>query len=354
MNAARDYRFDLLRVFACLSVLVLHTTSAFLEAPNATLPFFTVAFVNSLSRAAVPLFVMTAGRFALEKIDDFASITPFLRARVRRLWSPTLLWTAIYLALFFADKIFRGSPIDFSLVLYDWFWKGKPGAGYHLWYLYMLVGLELLAPPLFLWTRKRPRLLNACNVGIFAAFSAIATALIQRGGTGRGDLFLPFLCVAYLPYYFLGSQLWRRTRRLDARGRRRLRVLALALVCAGMAIMLALIYAGRYNDARNDFSLQGLFLALGEYLFFLSLPPSKEGKEPRALVRAAAQSFDVFLSHVAFLALLPRLFGSWGRLFEETYLGAYALACLTYAFSTATVSVVDYFRRRIAKRRRAP
>ncbi|MGN0930704.1 MAG: acyltransferase [Thermoguttaceae bacterium] len=354
MNAARDYRFDLLRVFACVSILVLHTTSAFLEAPNATVPFFIVAFVNSLCRAAVPLFVMTAGRFALEKIDDFASIPPFLCARARRLWRPTLLWSAIYLALYFADKILRGAPIDFQLVLYDWVWRGKPGAGYHLWYLYMLVGLELIAPPLFLWTRKRPRLLNACSVGVFAAFCAIATSLIQRGGTGRGDLFLPLLCVAYLPYYFLGSQLWRRTRRLDARGRRRLRVLALVLVCAGTAIMLALIYAGRYNDARNEFSQQGLYLALGEYLFFLSLPPSKEGKEPKALGRAAAQSFDVYLSHVAFLALLPRLFGSWGSVFEETPLGAFALACLTYAFSTATASVVDDFRSRIAKGRRAP
>ena len=65
MNAARDYRFDVLRVFACVSVLILHTTSFFLEDPNATFPFFIVAFVNSFSRAAVPLFVMTAGRFAL-------------------------------------------------------------------------------------------------------------------------------------------------------------------------------------------------------------------------------------------------------------------------------------------------
>lgn len=354
MNAARDYRFDLLRVFACVSILVVHTTSFFLEKPNATIPFFVVAFVNSFCRAAVPLFVMTAGRFALEKFDDFTSIPPFLRARARRLWRPTLLWSAIYLALYFADKIIRRDPIDFSLVLYDWFWKGKPGAGYHLWYLYMLIGLEFVAPPLYLWTRSRPRLLNACCVGVFAVFCAIAFTSIQRGATGRGELFLPLLCVAYLPFYFWGSQIYRRTRHLDAKGRRRLRVLAVALVAAGMALMLALIYAGRYNDARNEFSPQCLFLALGEYFFFLALPVSKEGRESKTLGRAAAQSFEVYLAHVAFLAFLPRLFGRFGGVFEESYLGAYALACLAYAFSAATATVVDYFGRRGAKRRRNP
>jgi len=99
-------------------------------------------FYNALVRFGVPVFVMITGALLLHREYD---VTDFLKRRLSRILWPFLLWSLIYIAYSWYDE-----EIPFS----DSVWTNihtilhqlKYGAYYHLWYVYMLLGLYLFIP----------------------------------------------------------------------------------------------------------------------------------------------------------------------------------------------------------------
>ena len=99
-------------------------------------------FYNALVRFGVPVFVMITGALLLRREYE---VTDFLKRRLSRILWPFLLWSLIYIAYAWYDE-----EIPFS----DNIWTNvhtvlhqlKYGAYYHLWYVYMLVGLYLFIP----------------------------------------------------------------------------------------------------------------------------------------------------------------------------------------------------------------
>ncbi len=99
-------------------------------------------FFNAIVRFAVPAFVMVTGALLLNREYE---IGDFLKKRLVRVVIPFIFWSLVYVGyswynedITFTDNAWR----DITMVLH----LLKTGSAYHLWYVYMLIGLYFFIP----------------------------------------------------------------------------------------------------------------------------------------------------------------------------------------------------------------
>ena len=135
---------DLIRAVAVVLVILLHAAiepnrNLTLMSPEGVQLWWTSNIYNSISRTAVPLFVMLTGALLLQpnKVDE--PLRVFFKKRWNRVGIPVLFWGAIFFAWDFTVK---GQAITLTYVL-----QGVLAGPYvHFWYVYLLVGLYLITP----------------------------------------------------------------------------------------------------------------------------------------------------------------------------------------------------------------
>ena len=137
---------DIIRFIATIAVIVIHVTAPYIyqygSISMAQWNFYNV--VDSLSRFAVPFFVMLSGALLMNKEIQLAD---FLKKRFVRILIPFLFWSIVY-SVYNYYKLNIENKMNISAYVLDCFTNG---ASYHLWYIYMLIGLYLLIPILAKW-----------------------------------------------------------------------------------------------------------------------------------------------------------------------------------------------------------
>jgi surface polysaccharide O-acyltransferase-like enzyme len=140
-----------LRVIALFAVIVLHTASLLLmQFGKVALPdWFIADFYNALVRFAVPVFVMITGALLLHREYELGD---FLKRRLTRVIWPFLFWSFVYIGYsWYIEEIrFSGTWADINIIGHQL----KYGAYYHLWYVYMLIGLYLFIPVISKFVRN--------------------------------------------------------------------------------------------------------------------------------------------------------------------------------------------------------
>lgn len=127
------YYFDLLRTVAVFFVIVIHCTAPhFTSLPVGSRSWLVASFFESISRWAVPIFVMISGALHLSKRRDMKS---FFKKNVLKILIILLSWNLIYAIV----GLINGSS-------FSSFIKALIGGHYHLWFLYMLLALYALTP----------------------------------------------------------------------------------------------------------------------------------------------------------------------------------------------------------------
>jgi surface polysaccharide O-acyltransferase-like enzyme len=221
----RAIGLDNLRLLAGAAVVLLHVSGFAFRAFDGS---FTALWwagnaVNSSTRWTVPVFVMISGALLLPRRDEPAA--EFYRRRASRLLLPLLFWPPFYAAL---DLFWQGRAIGVRRVLRIAFVDATPY--YHLWFLYMIVGLYALTPLL-------RRVLRWIPAGVLAVVAWLPF-LVVDAGRWRGWLaFVP-----YLGYYLLGAALVSRRREMGPRA-----AAALALVAIAVTIVGTRLLVGRYG-----------------------------------------------------------------------------------------------------------
>lgn len=133
-----------LRLIAMFAVVVLHTASPllFYHKGNPLQDWLVADIYNALVRFAVPVFVMITGALLLHRDYELGD---FLKKRLGRLILPFLFWSTIYVLyrcyneeFVFTDNIWANT----KLILLQF----QTGTYYHLWYVYLLIGLYLFIP----------------------------------------------------------------------------------------------------------------------------------------------------------------------------------------------------------------
>ena len=144
---------DLLRVFACLAVIVVHVSGGWLESlPAGTADWNLLNAWDCLAHWCVPVFVMCSGMFLLDPKKSLA--WPHLLFRyLLRVVVALVFWGVVYALM--NTALFRGLTLRGVLdALYAVVLGSVPT---HLWFLYMVAGLYLLTPLLRAFVRGARR-----------------------------------------------------------------------------------------------------------------------------------------------------------------------------------------------------
>ena len=168
----REYWLYFLTASACVTVVWGHVAAqVFL---NASTPFqwWVGNITDSAARWCVTLFIMVSGYLLLNPSKEY-TIMEFYKKRASRIIIPFVFWALFFAVVNTLRHVFNGDPVSFSSFIKPVL-NGHPN--YHLWYLYMLVGLYVLTPFLRAGLKKiPPRWLPGICAALFIIPAAVNT-----------------------------------------------------------------------------------------------------------------------------------------------------------------------------------
>lgn len=149
---------------------------------------------------SIPVFVMISGALLLNPSRE-EPLGEFYRKRMTRVGVPLLIWTVVYLGVrVFIDKEHLTVGAVLRLII-------TADPYYHLWFLYMIVGLYLVTPALRTFVRhatQRERVFVIVLMLILANAYGQADNLLWQNQRTIFSLFVP-----YIAFYLLGFELAR-------------------------------------------------------------------------------------------------------------------------------------------------
>lgn len=130
----RDYKLDIIRVLACLMVVLMHSSS-----PNGGLSGVACIGIGMLTEPCIGLFFMVSGALLLPVKNSYKE---FLRKRLKKIICPTLFFTIFYLVVSLCYKEITFAEFGRRILSIPF---APEGHGI-LWFMYTLTGLYLIAP----------------------------------------------------------------------------------------------------------------------------------------------------------------------------------------------------------------
>ena len=304
----RLFHLDLLRTVACLSVVMIHVSAEFVVRGTTGPDFWLGNLFDSISRAAVPLFVMISGALMLDGNYEFTK-KKWLK-HIGRMIVFYIVWSTFYYLIFnqpwngnFSPKNALGQIIT---------------GHYHLWFVPMIIGLYLIVPLLRAWVNEK----NIRSVEYFLLLSAVLTFFIPQcvimlkyaaGWIGAFDKLLENLdlqyTAGYTTYFVLGWYLNRGVRRgklVCALG-----IVSVCLIFAGTAFVSLVVRKSGYPFYENDTITVLMYSAA---IFTLCRSKFGQEKQPCKLLRAstgwiAKCSLGIYAVHVYVISQLMPVFG---------------------------------------------
>ena len=161
-QSSRENGLDLLRLIAAFGVVMAHVLTPYIKyydglSDNGGYRLDTLSFVTILLRMqnwAVTVFFMISGAFVLRsaKTADFKS---FYNKTWKKLGIPTIVFSVIFMIITPVYRVISGSMPDIvTSYLYELLgtFKGMPAE--HMWYMFVLIGMYLMAPFIVLGREK--------------------------------------------------------------------------------------------------------------------------------------------------------------------------------------------------------
>ena len=196
-------------IISALAVVLVHVVHGIIVTATDPSVWWAGNIVDSMARWAVPVFVMMSGYLLLDPERDY-TLGSFYKKRAARILVPLVFWSVFFAAFSLVLGTIDHQPaglkeIGLSIL------NGKPF--YHLWYLYMLVGLYLFAPfirKMVASTSKR-ELVFICIVLILFPVAVNAANYFHYDiydQVTNGSLFITWF-LSYLGYFIAGHLLIR-------------------------------------------------------------------------------------------------------------------------------------------------
>lgn len=342
---ARHRGFDLLRVIAIYMVMQIHTGEFEYIAPNGgvlhTAAAWAVGWTNSLLRVCVPLFVMISGFFLFPVGDE----RKFFRKRFTRVLIPFVVWCAVYAFYYYAQGTVSLGAALLNIAKIPVNYGTEVG---HLWFVYMLMAIYLIAPVFSPWIVSASRksmefFLALWGVSLLLPFihlffpavwgecywNATPTLYYFSGFIGYAVL------AAYIKRFWMAPSL-----RTDW--------LAISMVVAGYATTAGgFLYRLRYEHIVKNLELTWNFTVLnvavmtaGLFLLFRNVHGSNNSPAWRLIGDLSRMSYGMYLAHIIVLnvvhsELASRLGNPFLRIptialvtFVITYLGVKLISLL--------------------------
>jgi surface polysaccharide O-acyltransferase-like enzyme len=332
---------DVLRAVAIFLVVVIHTSSSVVNAGPAQGfgRWWTGNLFDSFARSGVPLFVLLSGWMLLTPERRHEPIAAFLWRRGQRIVLPLITWSALAYAWLGLRDHRPAGWARFGAELLN-------GPVYfHLWYVYILLGLYLAIPLLRPLAAESSRSVRWYALGLWFVGTALLPLWEWWGGPHVG---IPVLVVStYVGYLLAGT--WLAGTPVTTRTRWQL-LLLIALTGGWTAAATARLTGGdEMNVALYAYDRPNV-LVMSVALFVLLTQPEPAAwlsRHPKILgiTRAvAATSFGVYLVHPLLLDVLGS--GVLGyRLTAATVAPLVGIPLLSMAVLAVSVALMLVLRR---------
>lgn len=287
---------DLGRVIAMVLVVLDHAVinvRVLADQDTGDVRWWIAQFLLAISRLAVPVFIMISGALLLDPART-EPLGTFARRRLQRVAVPLLVWSVAYLT-FYRDVLDQPLTDEDALRRLV---AGDPY--YHLYYLYIALGLYALTPFL-------RRLIAAADRQMVVALCGLAFALgitdqflqwVLQVGANNGLTYF----VDYVGFYLAGWLL-----RDAARNRRLMRAAAPGLALAIALVVLAswaLIEAGQGVQWFYPHSYLSPLVIVASIGLYVTLQTSRSsGRGAGRLRRLSDLSLGTYLVHPMLLDL---------------------------------------------------
>lgn len=130
---------------------MIHVSKEYVTMEVGSPAFWIANLFDSVSRAAVPLFVMISGALMLD--ENYTFTREKWINRIIKMLSFFIFWSIVYALIFEAAlPVIRHKNIIISDIVWDVL-KGH----YHLWFIPMIIALYLIVPLLRLWVKRQNR-----------------------------------------------------------------------------------------------------------------------------------------------------------------------------------------------------
>lgn len=143
----RKYSYDILRILAAFSVVMLHSAAQFWYGLDVKSSEWIIAnSYDSVVRFGVPVFVMLSGAIFLDG-EYQLNIKRLYRHNILRLMILYIVWSCAY-------GLLDCTRFDIHALQIQDVMKEILSGRYHLWYLPMIVGIYMLLPVLRSWIKS--------------------------------------------------------------------------------------------------------------------------------------------------------------------------------------------------------
>jgi len=317
----RAMQLDVLRAVATIAVVALHAAGPVLYRYG-TIPdreWWSANLIDSAVRFSVPVFLMLTGALLLPRTESTGS---FLKRRFSRLLGPFIFWSIIYLAIALYFQPFSSINTSIELVME----RLQKGASYHLWYVYMLIGIYLVIPILQRWVATATRRDQEYFIGLWLLALLVSkpflTSYLPDFNLVYFSGYIGYVVLGhYLKQYFFGSlgstddgelqhkkTSGQHLQESDAIERRRKSTIFAAVSLVGAGFLITAIATawisnklGRFDQTFYEYlSFNVILMATGAFLLAGTLQklPGWMVKPVNLLSRF---SYGIYLSHVLVL-----------------------------------------------------
>ena len=341
----RHRGFDLLRVIAIYMVMQIHTGEFEYIANDGTVLHtagsWAVGWTNSLFRVCVPLFVMITGYFLFPVGNE----RTFFRKRFTRVLIPFVVWCAVYAFFYYGrgDISLHTALLDIAKIPINY--GTEVG---HLWFVYMLMAIYLIAPVFSPWI-------------VSASRKSMELFLVLWGVT----LLLPFIHLFFSDvwgecywnatptlYYFSGfmgyAVLAAYIKRFWMAPSVRVNWIAVALVVAGYAATLGgFLYRLGYEHQVKSLELTWNFTTLnvaamtaGLFLLFRNLRPNRSDSPVwRVIDDMSRMSYGMYLAHII---VLSTIHSRMAPLLGNAFVRIPTIAVTTFVLTYVAVKLISF------------
>jgi surface polysaccharide O-acyltransferase-like enzyme len=319
---------DLLRIVATFGVIILHTSASnWYSTPVRSFNWQIMNLYDSLVRWTVPVFVMISGMLHLQPYNiknDFREEKYKIYRKILRIICAIIFWTIIYNTVF---PLWRYLFKDRNLMSLLEAIKSLPGkvlfgpGWYHLWYLYMIIGLYLITPIIirFIENSKKEHIKYALIlffvfgtcIRLYNTINTMFDNIILWLPTS--DLYFPFPEITgYTGYYIAGYYF----SKYDIE-RRRNKILLYFLAIASMlfTIIGCSLWSIYKNEPHGDFYGNNLpntmFIAFALFVLFKTstIPIRRKffEKYQKIIIFISGHTFGIYLVHDLVLRIIWRI-----------------------------------------------
>ena len=296
----RQTELDILRCLALCAVITVHLVGG---GRSQMLSVYTSEWLvlncyYAISTWQVPIFVMISGRFFLDEGRSL-SIRDLFGKYIKRLVIAFAVWSLGYQLFALLICVLSGQPYYQNIF---GFLHGCMVGEYHLWYIYMQIGLYLLTP--FLRKLAEDRVLTRYYLALFFVFSFLESYGKYLPGVGNAlavilDKSQIHFVLGYAGYYLMGYYLYRYplSRRKE-----------ILLYAAGAAMLVfscvsTTLYArsiGQYTNWFVEYLMPSTIIEAAAIFTFFVKRVSKisfSGKTVRVFALFTELSFGAYLVH---------------------------------------------------------